>query len=352
MAWISLLFLITSLEAAELPRFLTKHAPETLRYISMDGRYAYVQKKTGVLGLVSSFRSTDFLTVAGNSTFQVKASRFKQRLVIESIPNAHDEFNLIKNHAIYVVDYGNTTTREVGSGRGAKLHLNDEWISFYNGYSKTLHVQNLVTQKKYDIRLSQKPNPFFVPEVEMVSANVVVYTDVNEAGISAVVAYDLATRKSTIHYRSPQSATRLELCQQSGYVAIGEFPYDGVNRGSKILQIKTTSGVNLSGYTTAYSSIEQDIGNMVCLPEAIYFVKTMNHNKAINLKVTEAVKLDLRSNQIEAKSDLKHVSQIIEMDGRVMIPLRGEYFVLEGKSNLGDDLLKSAPSKEELQLDI
>ena len=91
---------------------------------------------------------------------------------------------------------------------------------------------------------------------------------------------------------------------------------------------------------------------MVCLPDSIYFVKTMNQDKALNFKVTEAVKLTLKTQKIESKSDLKHVTQLIEMDGRVLIPLRGEFYVLEGKFNLGTDTLKAFPTKEELQLDI
>lgn len=352
MAWISLFVFFISLHAAELPYFLTKHAPETLRFISMDGRYAYVQKKPGVLGLVSSFRSVDFLSVPNQSDFLVKASRFKKRLAIEVIPNAHDEYNLLKQHKIFVVDYGNSSPREVGQGRSARLHWGDEWISYYDAYEKTLRVQNLVTQKRYDIRLSKKANPFFVPDVEMVSSNTLIYTDINEAGFAAMISYNLITKSSNVVYRAPQTATRLELCQQENYIAIGEFPYDGVSRGSKILHIKTSNVINLAGYTTMYSSIEQDIGNIVCLPESIYFVKTMTQDKQLNFRVTEAVKLDLRSQQIEAKSDLKHVTQLIEMDGRVLIPLRGQFLVLEGKFNLGDDTLKSVPNKEELQIDI
>lgn len=352
MAWISLILFFLTVEAAELPRFLTKHSPETLRFISMDGRYAYVQKKAGVLGMVSSFRSLDFISESSQNDFLVKASRFKQRLVIESIPNAHDEYNLIKNHRIMVIDYGNTITRDVGFGRGAKLHFKDEWVSYYNAYEKILHVQNLVTQKKYDIRLSKKANPFFTPEVEMVSSNIVAYTDINENGYSALISYDLLTQKSTIVYRSPQSATRLEMCSHEGYVAIGEFPYEGVSRGSKILKIVGDGGMRTANYSTLYSSVEQDLGNMVCLTDSIYFVKTLNQDKLLNFKTTEAVRLDMKTQNVEVKSDLKHVAQLVEMDGRVLIPLRGEFFVLEGKFNLGEDILKAVPSKEELQLDL
>jgi hypothetical protein len=352
MHWISLLFLSLSLSAAELPRFLTKHSPETLRFISMDGRYSYVQKKPGVLGFVSNFKSTDFLTDTNSNEFVIKSSRFKARLAIESIPNAHDEFNLLKNHRIFVVDYGNTLAREVGKGRGSRLHLGDEWITFYDMLTKTIYVQNLVTQKKFEIKLSAKPNPFFIPEVEMVSSRAVVYTDINEQGYAALISYDLQDLRSSIIYKSAQTATRIELCQNEGYLGVGEFPYEGVSRGSKIQTITLSQMINLSGLTTLYNSVEQDVGNMVCLPNSIYFVKTMNQDKVLNYKTTEAVKLDLKTQNIEAKSNLKHVTQIFEMDGRVFIPLRGEFLVLEGSSNLGQDVLKAAPSKEELQIDI
>lgn len=351
MVLISLLLMAFNLEAKELPRFLTKHSPETLRYISMDGRYAYVQKKPGVLGFVSNFKSIDFLTDSNSSEFLVKASRYKGRLAIESIPNSHDELSLIKNHKIFVLDYGNTKTREIGKGRGTKLHLRDEWISYYDIIEKIIHIQNLLTQKKFEIKLSKKANPFFIPDVEMVNERSVVYTDTNETGFSALVTFDLQNNKSSINYKSAQSGTRIELCQTDEYLGIGEFPYEGVMRGSKISWIKRADYMNLAGTTTLYNSVEQDIGNMVCLPNSIYFVKTMTHDRQLNFRVTEAVRLDIKTQNIEAKTELKHVQQIVEMDGRVLVPLRGEFFVIEGKSNLGEDVLKPIP-KEELQIDI
>lgn len=352
MVLISLFLFVFNLEAKELPRFLTKHSPETLRYISQDGRYAYVQKKSGVLGFVSNFKSIDFLTDSNSSEFLVKGSPYKGRLAIESIPNSHDELSLLKNHKIFVIDYGNVKTREIGKGRGTKLHLRDEWISFYDIIEKVIHIQNLITLKKFEIKLSPKANPFFIPEIEMVNERSVVYTDTNDAGLSALVTFDLQTKKSAINYKSSQSGTRLELCQTDEYLGIGEFPYEGVMRGSKISYIKRSDYMNLAGTTTLYNSVEQDIGNIVCLPSSIYFVKTMNHDRQLNFRITEAVRLDLKTQNIEAKTEMKHVQQIVEMDGRVLVPLRGEFFVLEGRANLGEDVLKPAPTKEELQIDI
>ncbi|HXH73766.1 MAG TPA: hypothetical protein VNJ08_02305 [Bacteriovoracaceae bacterium] len=353
MPLISFILFISVAWSQELPKFLTKHSPDTLRYISMDGRTAYVQKKPGVLGFVNSFKSVDFLTETSASDFILTGSPDKIKLAIEVVSNPHTEYNLLKNNKIIVVNWGNTQTKDVGFGRSPKLHLKDEWITYYDAYDKMLHIQNISTQKKFEIKLAAKANPFFIPEVVMVAQDNVTYTDINENGFVALITFNLSTKVSTVIYRSPQSGTKLELCRNDGYVAVGEFPYEGISRGSKIMHIKLSSETNLAGYTTIYNTVDQDLGNMVCHPTAIFFIKTMSQEKKLNTKTTDAVRLDLKTHKIEAKTSEGNITQLIEMDGRVMIAFRGDFYVIEGISNLSSDTLKAVPtSKEELPLDI
>lgn len=334
-----------------LPRFLTKQPIDNLRFISMDGRYAYVVRKPGVLGLITSFNNNDFLSTASTSDFLVSGSRFQQRLIIETIPNAQTEFYPNKNHQISVVDFGNSKPRLIGEGRNPKLHLQDEWITYYNTLTRTINVENLLTTKKFQISLNGKP--FFIPDMEMVSNDTLVYTDINEQGHSGLINYNLITQKSTIIYKSPLSAMRLELCQNDGYLAIGEFPYESVTRGSKILQIKVTSGTNIAGYETIYNSQSQDLGQIVCAEKSLYFIKTTKQHKRLGVKTTEAAQLNLSNQTIKIRSSLGHVTQLLMMDGRVLIPYREDFYVLEGTSNLSDDKLRPMPDKkEELPLDV
>lgn len=355
MVWINFLLLLTTVAFAqeELPKFLTKHSIDTIRFISMDGRYAYVRKRPGVLGMVSSFKSMDFLSDAQTSDFLMKGTNSKRRLVIEVIPQVHGEYDFFKKNRLAFVDWGNTVVKEIGEGINAKLHQSDEWVSYFHPIDKTLTLQNLITQKKFTIQLQAKMNPFFRPEVEMVSSDSVLYTDINDQGYAALIGYNFLTQKSTVLYKAPQNATRLELCSDGNYIGIGEFPYEGVNRGSKILFLKDRNTANYAGYSTIYTSVDQDLGNMICSSKGIYFIKTMSQDKKLGSKVTEVVRLDTVTNKVEAKTSLKHVTQIIEMDGRILIPDRGDYWVLEGRANISDDTLKSAPSrKEELPLDL
>lgn len=353
MVWISLIVASISLMAKELPKFLTKHPMQSIRYISADGRYAYIQKKPGVLGLVSSFRSIDFISEASTNDFLVKDSRFKERLLIEVIPGNHQEFNVMKPSKILVVDWGKTQIRQIGQGLTSKLQLNDEWVSYFDNIEKIIHLQNILTEKKFSIKLSPKSNSFFVPEVEMVSSDTLVYTDVNDKGYSAIIQHNLVTQKGTVIYKSAQTGTKFELCQEKGYLAIGEFPYDDISRSSQVLRIKISTGTNLAGFETLYSSSDSDLGNMVCRENEIYFIKTLLHNRKLNFKQTEAVKLDLKTTQVTTVTDLSTVSQLISMDGRILIPFRGDFYVLEGEANLTEDKLKSPTgNNEELPLDI
>jgi hypothetical protein len=351
MLWINLFFIL-SLNAAELPAFLTKHSSDTLRYVSYNGRITYLQKKPGLLALVSDFKSTDVLNEKFNNDFRINGSSAKKRLIIESIPNSQSDLSFLKNHEIFVVDYGNSQTRKIGQGKNPKLHLKDEWLSFFDQSKKIIHLQNLITEKKYEIKPTQQLNPFFIPDIQMVNPLSVVYSDVNDSGHSAIVSFNLITQNSTILYKSPHKGTKIEICRGEDYLGFGEFPYEGLFRNSHIQLSKTSETEELRGFTMLYESVNGDNGNMICLKDHIYFIKTTDQNSEINHRTTEAAKINLKDQKLEVLSNLKNVSQIIEMDGRVMIPFRGEFYVLEGHSDLREDKLKATPTQEEALLDI
>ena len=302
--------------------------------------------------MVSSYRSIDFISENLNNEFRVSGSSSRNRLIIESIPNTHTDLSLLKNHEIFVVDYGNTMVRKIGFGRNPRLHVKDEWITYYDFDKKIIQIQNLLTQKKFEIKLSKKQNPFFIPDVEMISTLTIVFSDINESGHAALISFDLITLKSSVIYKSSLSGTKIEVCRGDGFLGVGEFPYEGVSRSSKIQIAKITDYPELTGFNTIHESNNEDIGNLICQKDSIYFIKAISSEPRINHKITEAAKIHIKDQRLEISSNLKHVSQLIQMDGRVMIPFRGELYVLEGNFDLSEDKLKPIPSKEELQIDI
>ncbi len=338
-----------------LPRLLTKQSTDNIKFIDSTGRYTYYQKKPGVLNLTTNFRNQDFVTVDSNSGFQMSGSSYGQKLILEIIPNFHTEPNLIKNHLISILSKGNTSVTEVGQGRIPRLHLNDEWITFYRPYERVISGEQIKTKKKFEIKLSNKNNPFFQPQVVMLNPETIVYTDMNEQGYEAILSTNTKTQKTQVVYKSPRLGNRLEICSNKGYIAYGEFPYTDLKSYSKISISKNNQGYSLNNFSTVYETDANDIGRMVCLENSLYFVKTTEHNRKIGFKKTEAAQINLSNDKLTIKSDLEQVAQIINMDGRILIPFRDNIYILEGESNLGDDTLKSPGinnSSEDLKIGL
>jgi len=348
MVLISLILFANLGWSQNLEKFLTKYTANNLRYISNNGKTVYVQKKPGVLSVINGYNSNDFLVEKEKSDFLVFTSHFKNRVAIESIPNVHTEFNPLKDHIIYASNFGSSSVKLIGSGREARLHLNDEWISYYNSYEKKLILKNIITDKEFQFSLSNKMNPFFVPENSLITSSHFLYTDINENGIAVLVSQNLSSNIKTILYQSIQPGTRLELCSNKDYLAFGEFPYDGLDRSSKIMMIKITSETNLAGYETIYNSTSHDLGNIACTKDSIYFIKATKENEKLKIKSTDIFKINITNQNVEQISNIGNINQIIEMDEKILVPFRGDFLIAHGQNNLvKDELKKSTPENSE-----
>lgn len=356
MAWISFLFITTALWAAPKStgpeRLLTKFSLDAIRYIDGDGRVAYIKKRPGVLGIVSSFRSEEFVSDTPGSDFAVTATSLRRKVIVEIIRNQHTSYDVLRSNTLRVFNWGDTKGKEVGSGIAPRLHLGDEWLTYFRPDKKAIVVTNLVTDKTYEILLSPKPNGYFVPEVSMPASDLVVYTDQNDTGVAGAITYNLISKKSTVLYKATQNATRLELCQTEKSLVIGEFPYEGVSRSSRILKLPIAAAVGAGGWATVYDSSLGDLGNMVCKDESVYFIKTMGQNPVLGIKTTEAVELNLKNSALTQKTNLETVNHLLNMDGRILAPHRGNFYVLEGEYNLSSETLKSRGKTEGAPLDL
>jgi hypothetical protein len=346
-----LLLLISNVFSKGLNSFLTKYPTEVLRYISQDGRVVYTQKSQGVLSVINGYNSMDFINENSKNDFLVHASSEKIQILIESIPNPNDEYNLLKKHIIYASKYGSNSFKKIGEGRNSKLHILDEWASYFDPYSKKIHIVNLYTEKQIEILLSKKNNPYFFPEVHMVNSSNILYTDVDEIGYAHLVSYNQSSKVRSILYKASQVGTKLEICGTDDYVAFGEFPYEGITRSSQIMHLPLKKETNLSGYETIYSSIDHDIGNMICLKEDIFFIKTVKEDSKIKTKETDVARLSLKDQKTTQITKEGNIGQMIEMDGKVLVPLRGELFLITGENNLKKDTL-SPETSEELSIDL
>ncbi len=326
--------------AAQLPRFETKQALENIRFISRDGLQTYAQKRSGGLTLIANFRASELVAGEPGTNYLVTSSPARGKVVIEVERAWHQELDPTKLHDLLVAPLGATKTTPVGRGRDPRLQLGDEWLTWYDPKEKAIHVQFLpVRDRHYLIRLSRKHNPFFRPQVAMINPETVLYTDVNEQGFAALLSYNLLSNQLTVLRKAEQSGTRMEICRHDRYLALGEFSYDDANRGSAIHVMAWQGAPAVGGLATLYKSSDNDLGQMVCAADRVWFVKTVAEDRKWNNRLTEAASMEFPSGKIEVKTRMERVTQLIEVDGRVFIPFRGETFVLSGDTGSKQDRL-------------
>lgn len=348
--WVILIGAVTSnslFAQKDIPKFATKLNLESLRFITRDGKFSYAQKRSGSLSLISDFKTRDIIESPPGTNYLVSSSPSRKKIIVEVERAQHQEFDLNKLHEIWIAPIGDTKFVSVGMGRYPKLHLNDEWLTYYDPKTQSIHIQFLpVAKRHYIVRLSQKHNPYFNPEVLMLTPETILYTDINNKGYSALLSYNLIDNKVTKILKAEFSGTKMELCSRDNYAALGEFSYPGARRGSSIRLMTWKVVAGISGFTEIYRTTNNDLGQMICDSGQIWFVKTISEEKELNGLTTEAATLTIPSAKVEIKTSLQHVNNIIEMDGRILLPLRGETYVLSGNPGSKQDQLQKPIEKQ------
>jgi hypothetical protein len=326
-----------------LPKFAAKQSLENIRFITQDGRFTYSQKRSGALSMSTSFKTVDVLMNPPGTNYAVGSSEARKKLTIEIEANWHQDLDLNKVNDIMVGPLGGTQFTKIGRGRIPKLHLEDEWLTWYDPKEKLIHVQMLRTPERHHvIRLGKKNNSYFFPDVVMINPETVLYTDVNDKGISALLAWNMVDKKMTVVRKSEVAGTRLELCRRENMMVLGEFSYDDANKGTTIMVQAWRDTPRLGGFTTVYRVSDNDLGQMICARgNRLWFVKTMSEDRKLNTRRTEATLMELPSGKITVKSDLEHVANLVDMDGRILIPMREDVYVLEGYPGSSNDTLHS-----------
>ena len=207
-------------------------------------------------------------------------------------------------------------------------------------------------KKKKEIiafNLAAKEHPLFIPEVLMINEDKILYSDINSEGVAGLRVITISHSKNSTLLKSSFTGTRFEMCQSGRSVFIGEFPYEGVQQKSLIKIINTLKIQEAvlveeePSSTLVYESPLPDLGHLICEKDSLYFIKTMTYDHKFNRKVTEVARLSYKSDKkkydFSVQTHLNHVTSLIQMDGRVLVPFRGEHYVLKGLADMSRDSL-------------
>jgi hypothetical protein len=326
---------------SKLPILKTKQSLNNIRFISSDGKFTYYQRQSGDMILSKNYKNYTIFENEDNTEYFIHSSDSKKKLIIEVDSSFHTINSYIKENKLYLIDYGMDRSQEIGSGTHPKLQLKDQYYSLYSPRLKELNYFQINNNKKvYSIKLSNKLNPFYIPQTDMLTMHDIVYTDINKSGQNAILSHSITDKKTQTIYKSPLSGGKVEYCVLNNKLYVGEFSFGDIQNSSKIIEVPLYNNPEYKNYKVLYQSQQSDIGNMKCDENKIYFIKTLTYNKEINLKTTEIASYDIKTNKTEILSDLKYVTQIIKIDDMIVSPFRGNYYIIKGNANLTKDAIR------------
>ncbi len=189
--FLSLLILSSAQAKIVLPELLTKQAVSNIRYLSQDGKFTYYQKRSGSLLFSSNYKVTEMIKGELGTQYTVIGSPARKKIIIMQNETYHNFYSIRAKEKIFLAEFGESVVKEMAYGSAAKLHLDDSWFSYYDFYEKKLFFESTANSAlKFSIKLNNKINPYFNPQVVMSDDNTVYYTDLGETGTPGIIQYN------------------------------------------------------------------------------------------------------------------------------------------------------------------
>lgn len=326
-----------------LPELIAKQAINNIRFLSQDGKYTYYQKRSGSLLFSTNYKVQEMLKSEVGTEYNLIASPARKKILILQNPNYHNFYSVRAKQKIFIVNFGESNPREVGSGTSPKLLLNDEWLSYYDSYAKLLSFEHTTNSAlKFSIRLNNRINPYFIPSVVMSDENTVYYTDLGENGAVGLLEFKRNTAKSEILFKAQTPMVKAEICIISDQLILGLYGIHGSNQGTNL----SKAALPLQDFNKReqiYKSENNDLGHLVCDYNKERFAFIKNFGSSTN-PAYDIAEFELPSKKINPLSELKTVSNIINMDGTLLTQERGKYFIVKGETDYKNvDSLKAKP---------
>lgn len=322
----------------ELPKLSTKQSLDNLRFVSRSGEFTYYQRRNGNLLLSKNFDVVEVLEGEPGANYHMQSSRDQKKILITQDLHFHNHLNLRADKKIFTVDYGKATPSLIGEGQTAKLHLDDNWISYFQASSKKILLKNLNSSAlKFEIELNNIKNPYFTPQLSMISEDTILYTDLNEIGIPGVLKYDRKSKSVEVFSRGDSPHQKLEICTNNEHLYILTTGLQDSSLGTEIVRYPK-GNLKAPAREQVYVSDKNDIGNLFCEVDSgrLFFIKNTAKNKnEVSHEVAEIL-LDEKF-KLNLLTQLNYATQLINLDGRIIVPFRGEYFVAHGDQDLTID---------------
>ncbi len=309
-----------------LKKFITKQETKYLRFLSHDGKLTFFQSFSGKLTLTKNFINKSILQGKPDTQYLITSTPTRKKILLTANENFNTYYNVLKPLKIYWLDWDSDKPIYLTEGLSPQLHLNDTWVSYLDPSDDKLHFISLEDSTlSFALPFKLPLFPYFIPHVYMKSSNEIYYSALNKEGLALIRKF--SEKKIITFFRSSKPFSRLEFCPLEKNLIIGDFPLDQGKGGSSIYTVNLQNNIQQKIYNSSLS----DLGQLTCLEKAshVFFIKTFFQNNQLAFKKTDLALLNLDTGKTEKITELSYVTQFFVMDGRILIPYRGEYFLLE-----------------------
>ncbi|MEE2670869.1 MAG: hypothetical protein VYA54_04130 [Bdellovibrionota bacterium] len=333
------LFLVVNVWA--LPELKTKQSVKNIRYISQDGKVTYYQKNSGQLQYSTNYDFISVMEKPKNTIYELTVSEGLKKVAIEVIDNPFAKGQWKSDNEIYLVDYiSKQKPKLIGRGTSPKLHEKYNVLSYFSTEKNSIMIRR--GDFEQEIKLVNKSNPFFIPMIEVLSPNEIVFTDINKEGFQAILLYSLADKTFEVLYKVKAPGLNIEICKTDEFLIAGTFPNSSYFSGSKILMTPLFRGSMTKSWKTIYENNFPDVGNMVCKNNYAFFLHTNIFKGDLNERETSVHKIKLDyDNEVSSQKivEFEDASQIFKLGNMIITSKFGKYYIVEGSSPVEADAL-------------
>lgn len=318
-----LLFLF-SLTATSEPLYLhplkTKQAIENIRFIGNDGQYTYFQKNSGALYLSRGYSTLPVFKDHRGTQYSLKASPSKRKIIATKDKTFFTNMKPDKSLDIFTLSYGKKDSQYIGQGRNPKLHLRDEWVSYYSPSRKELIFTKISSMKEWKIPIDLELSSYIEPDTLMLSDQQAIYTSLNGKYQGQVFLHYLQTGQKDLIYQAHTPGTNITLFKNDSHIFITDFPRGDIDSGSSIMSINFKKSPTLKKVKTLYNTASNDLGSPVFLNNKIYFLNSQKNLISVD-----------KEKKLQQHIEGKMINSILEMDQKLLAIRAGEYFFLMKK---------------------
>lgn len=308
--------------------FIPKRDVENLRFISHSGEVSYFQKRDGSLYMTKHFKITRIIEGSKEHT-QYFIQSYGDQLLILQDENFFNQLNMRKNLKIYISKIGSTKANFYQNGRLPRLHLNQQWISYFNAESRTIFLNFLpVKERKFQIKLDNPNFPYFRPDGILLDQENFIYTDIGSDGIVKLVKFNLINKAFDLIHKASSVNAKLELCKEGKRVYVAQFQVNA-DKSDNIIYGLDPVKVKLQ---KIYTSTDYHLGSLVCsdkTPNQVYFVKSRSKEHTMQKEfITDVLQLNIQNKKSKFISNLGKIGHLVMIDGRMITNLGEKYYVV------------------------